>query len=99
MKLLYRYEIEYRNEDGNTRIRLNTYNIIRETEHCYWIYPTYYQGKLKRVRKTAYNTFAYDSKEKAKEHFIRRTKTRIKWFKFWIEECEKALELINYERL
>lgn len=95
--MLYRYEIEYKNDDGDTQIRFNKYPVIRETEHCYFINPAYYPHKEKRVLKSAYNTYAYDTEEKAKDHFIRRTNTRIKWFKFWIEECEKGLELIKEE--
>lgn len=97
MKKLYRYEIEYTSEDGDTRIRLREYPVIRETDFCYFINPFYYPHKEKRVLKTAMNTYAFDSKEKAKDHFIRRTNTRIKWFRFWIEECEKGLELIKEE--
>lgn len=93
---LYRYEIEYKNEDGDTDVRLIKYPVIRETEYTYFIHlPTYarFSGRLKRVLKNAYNTFAYDTKEKALEHFNRRTFRRIQWFEFWKEECEKALEI------
>jgi hypothetical protein len=95
MKTLYRYEIDYRSDDNDTQVRLKEFPVIRETEHCYFINPIYYPHKEKRVLKSAYNTYAYDTKEKAKEHFIRRTNTRIKWFEFWIEECKKGLELIK----
>lgn len=95
MKKIYRYEIQYTSEDGDTKVVLHDYRVIRETEHCYFINPVYYPHKEKRVLKTAMNTYAYDTIEKAKEHFIRRTKTRIKWFNFWTEECKKGLELIE----
>lgn len=96
MKTIYRYEIQYRSEDGDTQVRLITYPVVRETDYTYFIeLPTYarFAGKLKHVKKDAYNTFAYDTKEKALEHFKRRTRRRIDWFNFWREECEKALEL------
>ena len=48
---------------------------------------------------TLYNTYAYATKEKAKQHFIRRTRKRLAWFEFWTEECEKALELIEGEQV
>jgi hypothetical protein len=100
MKNLYRYEIEYRNEDDDTQVRLIELPVFRETEYTYFVGHPYqtseiFGGKLKRVKKDAMNTYAYDTKEKAKDHFIRRTNTRIKWFEFWIEECKKGLELIE----
>lgn len=91
---LYRYEIEYSNiDDPETRVNLIDYPVIRETEYSYFINPIFMPHKEKRVSKDAYNTFAYDSKEKAMEHFIRRTNKRIGWYKYWIKECEKALEI------
>jgi len=100
MKTLYRYEIRYTSEDGDTKIYLSELPVLRETPFTYFVGHPYqtserFGGKLRLVKKTAYNTYAYDTKEKAKEHFIRRTNTRIKWFKFWTDECERALELIE----
>lgn len=98
-KTLYRYELEYRNEDGDTNIRLRELPVIRETEKCYFIDWGYHPllKNEKRVSKDAYNTYAYDTKEQAKQHFIRRTNKRIAWFEFWMEECRKGLELIQNE--
>ena len=99
MKKLYRYEIEYSNSDNlGTEILLREYPVIRETEFTYFIghqYQTleHFGRKLKRVSKKAHNTFAYDSKEKAMKNFTRRTTKRISWYKYWIEECEKGIEL------
>jgi len=94
---LYRYEVEYSSADGDeTDVRLRTYQVVKETDYTYFIeLPTYasFAGKLKRVLKNAYNTFAYDTKAKALEHFKRRTRRRIDWFEFWQKECEKALEI------
>lgn len=101
MKILYRYEISYSNVDDGTNIRLREYPVLKETKHTYWIcrevvgYPTDYNKLRRRVSKSAYNTFAYDTKEKAKKHFIRRTQRRIEWFDYWKNECEKGLELIR----
>lgn len=100
MKNLYRYEIRYTSDDGDTKVYLREFPVLRETEHTYYIH-TYVLGIPyknewnKRVRKNAMNTYAFDIKEKAKEHFIRRTETRIKWFEFWRDECKRALELIK----
>lgn len=96
MKILYRYEIEYKNEDDDTQVRLREFEVERETEASYFISSFFTSnGKQKRISKTAYSTYAFDTKEKAKEHFIRRTQKRIDWFEFWIEECKKGLELIK----
>jgi len=100
MKTLYRYVIEYRSEDNETDIRLTELPVFRETEFTYFVGHPHQTSevfgiKLKRVRKDAMNTYAYDTKEKAKDHFICRTEARIRWYKFWIEECKTALEIIK----
>ena len=87
---LYRYEIEYKSEDGDTNVYLRELKVLQETDKTYVI-DNHYQRK--RVRKDAYNTYAYTQKDKALAHFIRRTNKRIAWFEFWTEECNKALEL------
>lgn len=93
---IYRYEIYYSNpEELETTVRLREFNVERETEYTYFIQdPRKY--RLKQVRKPDWenaNRFAYESKEDAMKHFIRRTKKRIGWYKYWLEECEKALEI------
>lgn len=97
MTQLYRYEIHYSSADGDeTDVVLRTYQVEKETDYTYFIkLPTYarFSGKLKKVKKDAYNTFAYDTKDKALEHFNRRTLRRIQWFDYWKEECEKALKI------
>lgn len=100
MKILYRYEIEYTSEDNETQIRLMKLPVFRETEYTFFVGHQYqtseaFGRKLRRVSKTAMNTYAFDTKEEARKHFIRRTKTRVRWFEFWIEECKKGLELIE----
>ena len=100
---IYRYEIQYSDSDGNyTQVLLREYPVLRETEHTYFIdNPRYsalvFDKKEKQVRKDAMNTFAYNTKEKAKENFIRRTTTRLSWYKYWIKECKKGLKLIKNE--
>lgn len=94
MSVLYRYEIEYRSEDGDTAVHLRELPILRETEKTYFIKRSYWGGE-KRVPKFAHNAYAHNTKERAKQHFIRRTQTRINWFDFWKEECEKAIKIIE----
>lgn len=89
---LYRYEIEYTSEDGSTNVHLMEHQVVRETEASYCIRPHY---RDKWIRKTSHNGWAQITKQRAKDHFIRRTSKRIQWFDFWKEECEKALEIIK----
>jgi len=94
-KVLYRYIIDYRSEDNDTDVRLMELPVIRQTEKMYYV-KRYYWGDAERgIRKDAHNTYAYDTKEKAKSHFIRRTGSRISWYDYWKNECEKALDLIQ----
>lgn len=95
MKKLYRYEIGYKNVDEDTHILLREMNVVRETQASYFFNPVYQPHKIKRVSKFSYNSYAHDTKEKAREHFIRRTKDRIRWYHYWVEECKKGLELIK----
>lgn len=90
---LYRYEIEYKSYDDDTQVYLREYPVIKETESTYLIKVNYSFNK--RVFKNAMNSYAYNNKEDAREHFIRRTKKRVAWYKFWIRECKKGLELIK----
>lgn len=105
MKVLYRYEIEYSNaDDPDTRVDLKKYDVVKETDYSYFIsypypYSQVFKGKLRRVSKNAYSTFAYDTKEKAMEHFKRRTFRRIQWFEYWKKECENALEIVSNQEL
>lgn len=93
-RILYRYEIEYRNYDGPVAVILRTYEVKRETEKTYFIEPSYL-SKFKRVRKGSYNTFAYPTKKEALDHFKRRTSRRIDWFDFWKANCQTALDLAD----
>lgn len=105
MKKLYRYEIEYTNEyNSQTNVYLKEYQVVRETESYYFIVDDskYVFGDKKynrKIKKNAYNTFAYDDKSKAMQHFKRRTAKRISWYKYWIEQCENALEIVDMDLL
>lgn len=94
-KVLYRYDINYTSEDGPTSIELREYPVVRETEKCYFIRRVAWSHHERRVLRDAHNTYAFSTKEAAKNHFIRRTHTRIRWFEFWTRECETALKLIE----
>jgi len=94
-KELYRYEILYSNSEEETSVVLRVYPVVRETEYTYFINPRrpVAGDKLKRLKKDAMKTFAFDTKEKALKHFINRTKRRLGWYEYWTNECEKGLEL------
>lgn len=89
--VLYRYEIEYKSEDGDTNVYLRELKVLQETEKTYLVQDHYWRKK--RVVKGAHNSYAYASKTDALDHFIRRTHKRIAWFEFWQSECEKAIKL------
>ena len=102
MKKLYRYEIDYLSQDNETGVDLREHPVIRETEHTYFIKQSAHSTKLKQIRKLRlneseeyFNRFAYTTKKGARIHFQRRTMKRISWYKYWIKECEKALEIIK----
>lgn len=89
---LYRYEINYTNyDDGDTSLVLREYRVLKETERTYLITDGY--RKPRRVKKFAENTYAHAQKEKALEHLLRRTKNRLRWYHYWVKECENAIEL------
>ena len=91
-KVLYRYEIGYKNyDDGDTRVYLREFTVLEETDKTYLIKTSYWQKK--RIRKTSYNAYAHNQKEKALDHFIRRTCKRVDWYEFWIKECKKSIQL------
>lgn len=90
--VLYRYEIRYKNwDDGDTDLTLRQLKVIEETDKTYLV--EVYWGKNKRIRKSSYNAYAHAQKDKALAHFIRRTSKRVSWYEFWVEECDKALDL------
>lgn len=89
--VLYRYEIGYRNyDDGETRLFLRELKVLEETDKTYLV-QNYHQKK--RIRKSSFNAYAHAQKDKALAHFKRRTTKRVSWYEFWVEECNKALEL------
>ena len=109
MTKLYRYEIEYSGDGQETSVELREYEVIRETEQTYFIQKTKYpvlDNKLKRVLKIRdygngceesgiNNRFAYLSKKDAMMNFKIRTEKRVSWYRYWSNECKKALEIVD----
>jgi len=91
--VLYRYEIGYKNyDDGDTRVFLRELRVVEETDKTYLV-DNYHQKK--RILKSSFNAYAHAQKDKALAHFKRRTSKRVSWYEFWVEECNKALELTS----
>ena len=100
----YRYEIkQYSNYgydiDGDyvpsslpptTKLELEEYNLIKETEKGYWIGYTWFK---KWVSKTSKKRFAYPTKEEALTNFIKRTERRINYLENDLDACKIGLEL------
>jgi hypothetical protein len=75
--------------------------VVRETERTYFVRRNGSSIDYRRISKDGddygFNAYAYSSKEKARDNFIRRTRKRVSWYKFWLEEYEKGLKLIEDE--
>lgn len=92
---LYRYRAEYETEDSFSGFRLLTYPVVKQTDKSYFIIGDDYSGKLKRVPKSAFNAWAHSTKKAAFEHLRRRLDTRIKWYHYWLENCENTLKVMD----
>jgi hypothetical protein len=106
-KLFYRYtsyETASMGIDGeytsspfpNPRLRVEEYNLHKETPKGYWIG----YGKLDElhspsrwVSKDGKKRFAYPTKEEALTNFIKRNERRVKILKRQVMSCEIAIRL------
>lgn len=92
VQYLYRYDINYKSYDNDTELVLLKLRVIDETDKTYLVIDRDGYRK-KRIRKTSVDAYAHTQKEKALAHLIRRTNKRIGWYRYWQEECKKAVEL------
>lgn len=82
-------------------LRLQTYEVIKETPEGYWINISGFKQKdfpnerleQKWVSKTAYSSFAKDSKEKARLGYIARKERQIRILKAQLRIAEKGKEI------
>lgn len=91
---LFRYDREYPCFDepqNNMTVKLKSYKVISQTMKGYWISIPY--GKKKFVLMGSGKRFAYETKEKALDNFIRRSKKSIAYSKMNLRNAEMALEL------
>lgn len=100
MKIYYRYDMWYRNEDDVEWLICREFHIVKETEKWYWIsnQTVYVPGhKYKWIPKKDNfdKQFARDTKEKAMKHLIRRLLHRIRWYWFRMEECKIWMAIAN----
>ncbi len=92
-KEIYRYVAEYESTEGDLPgFRLQSFKVVKETDKTFWI--DNYRPKYKRVPKNATNAYAHATKEAAFEHLKRRLNTRIRWYIFWRDNCERALTVM-----
>jgi len=116
-KYLYRYE-SYRNVScdeydtvyrGSMKMKLYTYNIIKETKCGCWIFTGYHlvnrileskdvsKEYQKFVNLTCNKKFACRTIEDAKESFIARKKRQIRILTSQLDDAKEALNLISLE--
>lgn len=74
-KILYRYEDPYNYDD--IKIRLNEYEIIKETPCGYWIKKKSMYGHKKWMAKKTKHPYAFFSKEEALDSYIARKRSQL----------------------
>lgn len=90
----YRYDIAYSTSDNITHLYLSTFTIRKETEKGYWLTNGMWKFKKWVPKKQNHNKqYAWPTKERAMVHLINRNIDRVKWYKYWIRECEKAIKI------
>lgn len=117
-KEFYRYELERVSHGGydidgefinaifsETKLRLITYNLFKETPKGYWIgFGSLDIGSLhsvwkKWVSKTSKKRFAYPTKKEALINLIKRTERRKKILVSQVRMCSEGIELAKKEML
>ena len=95
----YRYDIQYSNSEQSTRLYLQKFPVISETKKGYWIWNANWNFK-KWIPKeqNAHKQYAWATKERAMIHLINRNIDRVKWYKYWIKESEKAIKIWKQAR-
>lgn len=106
----YRYElVQYASMDSegefyvrsipHPSLRLNEYDLLKETEKGYWIgFGRFGGGHFhwkKWIPKVSKKRYAYPTKEEAMTNFIKRTEKRIKILENQISFCKIELYLAN----
>lgn len=106
-KILYRYkDYGYRNSYGNyiTKIGLEKFEIIKETDKGYWYVPLYnvfleIRSQKKWAKKRSRRPFAFLNKREAADDFKRRKIGQIAILKDKLEQAEMALNIVRNNRM
>jgi len=83
---------------NNTKLKLEEYDLVKETPKGYWIgmyFNPYYDEPFwkKWIPKKSKKRFAYPTKEEALENYIKRTEKRLKILNAQIWDCKEGLNL------
>lgn len=70
----------------NTQLKIKEYEVVRETEHSYFILIDF-RDRLKRVPKKGMNLYAHATKEKAVENFFYKKVKQIKILNHRLEQA------------
>lgn len=95
----YRYDIGYSSSDNNTFIYLSTFKVKAETEKGYWLTNGMKNFKKWIPKVENHNKqYAWATKDRAMVHLINRNIDRVRWYKYWIKESEKAIQIGKHAR-
>ena len=94
-KNLFRYELAGDVDEFSDYFWLRRFDIIKETQKGYWIKVFGKKNNKKWCAKNSLSSFAYTSKEKAKNNYICRTIKRIEILKYYLRQCESGLKKIK----
>jgi hypothetical protein len=115
-KKFYRYEwyeqasLSYDGDDyfrdtsySNPKIRLETFELVKETEKGYWITYSFFSNYKKWIPKESRKRFAYPTKEEALTNLIKRTEKRISLLERQLKSCKtvvmQAKDMVNIKQI
>lgn len=100
MKKFYRYDIIYSTWSMfPTDIELHEVFVIKETKESFWVWFHPLSDKKKLIRKDAINKqrwYCAETEIKALDQFINRTKKRIAWMEYYLENCKTAINIADH---
>ncbi len=88
----YRYEREYPLFDNKYKLRLEVFDVIKETKHGYWISQKGFSSWKKFVLKVSAKRYAYPTKEQALNNFILRTRSAKKYAEANLKHANAFIE-------
>ena len=99
-QIFYRYEYTTRQTISgypiyDAHIRLETFDLVRETPAGYWIGSKGYNYEHKWVAKVGKKKYAYPTQEEAFTNLKLRTKRRFKILNSQLKQCESVIAAIE----